>query len=191
MQRERAVVEAQGAAGRAAPRAAARALRHAGRAIGLGTANRTIAIAASASTPGHRENARHADPPLSTGPATSEARSGADRDADDRHRARAHLVARQVRGQRHDRRRDGARALQGAARGSPPDVGPAGGDEAAEREQQEPDINHGLAPHLSEAQPNGICRIACVRPYAPSARPTRCAWRRPAALPRRARTPAG
>ena len=36
----------------------------------------------------------------------------------------------------------------------------------------------GFRPQRSEAQPNGTCNIACVRPYAPSARPTR-AWSPP------------
>ena len=55
------------------------------------------------------------------------------------------LLARQIGGERHDNRRDGAGALQRAPGDRHPDVVRPGRDKAAGGEDDEADIDHGLA----------------------------------------------
>ncbi len=95
---------------------------------------------------GQREDAGHADPGLQHRAGDERCRKcQGDRDADRRHRARAHAIAGQVRRQRDDGRRDRPGALQATARDDPGDRRGPGGEEASAGKEGEPHVNHRLA----------------------------------------------
>ena len=111
-----------------------------------GTTLYRTAIPASGEDAGEHEDPRHPDGAVELRPGDEREREHEpDRGADHRHRLRPVLLAREVGGERHHRRRDRAGALDHPARDRDPDVVRGRRDEAAGGEQHEPGEDHALA----------------------------------------------